>query len=71
MTKIYAIRDKDTGEFKVYNGRCAWTKAGNAKNAFDKDRNCLDTLTFDTCYYKHYEIVELTEVFYRLEGLEK
>ncbi len=70
-TKIYAIMNKETGDFHTFNSRCAWTKVGNAKNAFDIDRPTLDRHTFDSYYYKMYEIVELTEAFYRLKGLEK
>jgi hypothetical protein len=61
--KIYAVRNKETGEFLSYNGRVAWSKAGNAKRAFDLNRNCLDRKTFDSDYHKLYDIVELTETY--------
>lgn len=71
-TKIYAIRLVSTGEFQVYNGRCAWTKRGNAINAFNRARPMLDFNTLE--YYEDngvYEIIEVTELYYRLQGLEK
>lgn len=72
MTKIYAILNVHTEEFQTYNGRCAWTKAGNAKNAFDNNRPILDHRNFDD-YEKGgiYKIIELTEAYWRLEGLMK
>lgn len=71
MTKIYAIINKETKEFQSYNGRVAWSKYGNAKNAFDANRNLLDRETFDSRHHKLYEIVELTEMYYVLKGLQK
>jgi len=32
--KIYAIRDKLTGEYCVFGSKCAWVSTGAAKNAF-------------------------------------
>ncbi len=69
-TKIFAIRNKSTGEFLSYNGRVAWSKAGNAKRAFDLNRPCLDRKTFDSDYHKFYEIVELAGTFNKLKELE-
>lgn len=63
MTKIFAIRNKETGDFQVYNGRCAWTKYGNAVNAFNQSRNFMDRDTFEDTYYKLYEIVDLAEFY--------
>lgn len=63
MTKIFAIRNKETGEFQVYNGRCAWTKYGNAVNAFNANRPCMDQKTFEDTYYKLYAIIELVESY--------
>ena len=63
MTKIFAIRNKETGEFQVYNGRCAWTKYGNAVNAFNQSRNFMDRDTFEDTYYKLYEIIDLAEFY--------
>ena len=34
--KIYVIIDTETGEFVAVNHRAAWTKPGNAKNAWNK-----------------------------------
>lgn len=63
MTKIFAIRNKETGEFQVYNGRCAWTKYGNAVNAFNQRCNFMDRDTFEDMHYKLYEIVDLAEFY--------
>lgn len=70
MTKIFAIRNKETGEFQVYNGRCAWTKYGNAVNAFNASRGYLDRHTFESLYCELYEIVDLAE-FYKLNKGEE
>lgn len=71
MTKIFAIKNKATGEFLCYNSKCAWTKAGNAKNAWTNANNGYgrEFVRFDA--QDAYEIVELTEVYHRLEGLMK
>lgn len=70
-TKIYAIRCKETGEFQVYNNRCAWTKAGNAKNAWVNANNGFgkDFIGFDE--QEDYEILELTEYVWMYEDLQK
>lgn len=70
--KIYAIRLKSTGEFQVYNGRCAWTKRGNAINAFNRARPLFDNNGFE--FYEEngvYEIIELTELVWMYEDLQK
>lgn len=71
MTKIFAIRNKDTGEFVSCNGHVAWAKAGSAKvswgityKRYDERKGAFDKQ--DT-----YEIVDLEEAYYRLEGLMK
>lgn len=68
MTKIFAIRNKETGEFQVYNGRCAWTKYGNAVNAFNQSRNFMDQNTFQDTYYKLYEIIDLAHFYNDYKG---
>ena len=74
-TQIFAIRNKETGEFQAYNSRCAWTKAGNAKNAFaQRNKVWVNNVGFVTIKFDEqdtYELVNLTDVYYRLEGLEK
>lgn len=77
MTKIYGIRNKATGEFVSYNSKCAWSKIGNAKNAFNLHSDRVYD-SFAEFYVRRkfdeqdeYEIVDLTECFYRLEGLCK
>jgi hypothetical protein len=76
VTKIFGILDTETNEFVSYNSKCAWSKIGNAKNAFALHGNVYDK--FAGCFVKpyfddqtRYVIVDLTETYYRLEGLEK
>jgi len=70
-TKIIAIRCKATGEFIVYNSKCAWTKVGNAKNAWANANRygAYKDVRFDD--QDEYELVNLTETYYRLEELDK
>ena len=70
-TKIIAIRCKATGEFVVYNSKCAWAKPGNAKNAWANANNGYgrDFVRFDD--QDTHELVDLTDAYYRLEGLDK
>ncbi len=71
MTKIYAILLTSDNEFQVYNGRCAWTKRGNAVNAFNNARPMFDKNTFEDYEVEGiYKIVELSEEYFRLQGLE-
>lgn len=73
---IYAIRNKHTGIFLQFKHKAAWTSVGAAKSAFglhmprvvDENSN-LQQQRFDE--QDEYEIVDLVEAFYRLEGLEK
>lgn len=65
MTKIYAIRNKQSGEFISFGAKIAWAREANAKNAF----NLHLRQKFDK--QDVYEIIELTEAYYRLEGLMK
>lgn len=71
MTKIFAIRNKETKEFLAYNSKCAWTKRGNAKNAWANANNHYgkDFVSFDE--QSEYEIVDLTEIVYMYEDLCK
>ncbi len=79
--KIYAILDTSTNEFVSFNSKCAWSKAGNAKNAFGchmpRDRN-YEQQRFDE--QERHKLIELTEYFYAnaeeddedvMKGLEK
>lgn len=68
-TKIFAIREKSTGDFISFNSRCAWTKAGNAKNAWSGKTYLGKRVKFDE--QDEYEIVELTEFVFMYEGLCK
>lgn len=62
---IFAIRNKETGTFCVWGSKCAWVSAGAAKNAYALHMS----KPFDS-QSKH-EMVDLTEAYYRLEGLDK
>lgn len=73
---IYAIRNKHTGVFLQFKNKAAWTSACAAKNAFGLHMPRLSNETkgysqrrFDD--QSEYELVDLVEAFYRLEGLEK
>jgi hypothetical protein len=74
MTKIYGIIDKETNSFVEFNGRSCWKSTGGAKLSYAEA-----TVYFDGSRWikkkfddqARYEIVELTEVYFRLEGLEK
>jgi hypothetical protein len=63
MTKIYAIIDTETNEFIAYNSKCAWTKPGNAKNAWANANNGYgrEFVRFDDQI--RYQLVDLTEVY--------
>lgn len=72
MTRIYAIRNKETGEFVSYNSKCAWSKIGNAKNAFNLHTGAMRYYNPPKPKFDEqdvFEIVDLTEAYYRLEGL--
>ena len=38
---IYAIVDTETNEFVTINNKAAWTKVGNAKNAWNRKHRIL------------------------------
>lgn len=72
MSKIYAIRNKESGEFVSYNSKCAWSKAGNAKNAFTMHQ----PYSYSTSKVKfddqgEFEIIELTEYYFMYKDLCK
>ena len=71
MTKIYTILRTSDNEFQTYNGRCAWTKRGNAVNAFWQNEG-VHFLKYFEEYEEEglYKIVELSEEYFRLQGLE-
>jgi hypothetical protein len=75
MTSIYGILDTETNEFVSYNSKCAWSKVGNAKNAFNLHTGATHSWynpprpKFDE--QTRYVIVDLTEAYFRLEGLMK
>lgn len=69
--KIFSIRNKETKEFRSFNGRVAWASPAAAKSSF----------LAATSYYRsdgkkfndqdEYAIVELTEIVAMYEGLCK
>jgi hypothetical protein len=74
MTNIYGILDTETNEFVSYNSKCAWSKVGNAKNAFalhsdiyDKFAEQFVKVKFDD--QSRFVIVDLTEAYFRLDEL--
>lgn len=70
MTKIFAIRHKETKEFLVFNSKCAWTKRGNAKNAWANSMSIWQKPNlFDD--QDEYEIIDLTEIVWMYEDLQK
>ena len=71
MTKIYAIRNKQTKEFVSFNSKCAWSKAGNAKNAWAAANKVYGKVFVPFDEQDTHEIVELTEVVFMYEGLYK
>jgi hypothetical protein len=69
-THIFGIRHKETKEFLVFNSKCAWTKRGNAKNAWANAMSVRNKKNlFDE--QDEYEIVDLTEIVYMYEDLCK
>jgi hypothetical protein len=71
MTKIIAIRCKATGEFISFGPKCAWATTGAAKSAYALHSSKLDGKRHLFVNQDEYEIVDLTEAYYRLEGLDK
>jgi len=69
MTSIYGILDTETGQFISYGAKIAWNHTRNAKNAYNYHRNYNDTKKFDE--QTRYEIVNLTEAYFRLEDLKR
>jgi hypothetical protein len=69
MTAIYAILDTQTNQFISYGAKIAWNAARNAKNAYNYHRDYGDPQRFDE--QTRYKLVELTEAYFRLEGLDK
>lgn len=69
MTKIYAIFHKPSDEFvsfQTHGGiKVAWGSTGALKNAFKLH------MRFYIEENGNYEIVDLTETYYRLEDLKK
>ena len=63
--KIFSIRNTLLGEFVKCGTKVAWCSSGAAKNAWAlRNQGRFDE-------QEHLEIVELTEAYYRLKGLEK
>lgn len=69
---IYALRNKASGEFIRFGMKSAWGRPSDAKLAWQL--HMISSLkcsagSFDK--QDEYEIVDLLEAFYRLEGLYK
>jgi hypothetical protein len=69
MTAIYGILDTQTNQFISYGAKIAWSASRNAKNAYNYHRDYRDPKRFDE--QTRYKLVELTEAYFRLEGLDK
>ena len=69
-TKIIAIRCKATGEFLLFKNKCAWQSTGAAKSAWALHSTVNGRRDLFDSQNTH-ELVDLTEAYYRLEGLEK
>ena len=72
MIKIYAILNKNTGELDSFNGKVAWASLGALQSSFHASQKYKHD--FDKLRWKeqdNYCAVDLTEAYYRLEGLEK
>lgn len=71
---IYAILDTQTNQFVSYNSKCAWSKAGNAKNAFAMHSGSRYAPHGARPYFDEqdrYVIVELSEYYFMYKQLEK
>jgi hypothetical protein len=72
MTKVFAILDKEKDEFVTMpSGKCAWPSERAAKSAYTchmgpnwhyKDRQSYNE-------QERFVVVDLTEAYFRLEGL--
>jgi hypothetical protein len=72
MTSIYAILDTETGRFAEFNGKIAWKAKNSLQSSFHAGQKY---------WHKDKQVrwkeqtrwiaVELTEPYFRLEGLEK
>lgn len=56
---IFVIVDNATGEFVCFNSKAAWTKRGNAKNAYNCAQGWLTGQRFDD--QNEYSVVEITK----------
>lgn len=61
---IFAILDTEKEMFIQFGAKIAWATARDAKSAYTYHRGKFSEQT-------RYEIVELTEQYFRLKGLEK
>lgn len=74
MTAIYGILDTETNQFVCFeNKKLAWAKPAYAKAAWNLHSGALDYFNPSHKFNEQtrYKVVELTEAYYRLEGLEK
>jgi hypothetical protein len=71
-TKIFAIVDSDNGTFIRIGTKCGWVSVGAAKSALLCHRSQLGLYNIESfAEQSRYEVVDLTEAYYRLEGLMK
>jgi len=73
---IYAIRHKESGNFCEFNNKTCWMNKGAAKSSYRAASSRWDMVNRKCVYHtfdeqSEFEIVELLEPFFRLEGLEK
>lgn len=72
MTNIFAIVDTENGNFIKFGTKCAWVSVGAAKSALMLHRSQLGLHKLESfTEQSRYEVVDLTETYYRLEGLMK
>lgn len=76
MNKIFAIYDTQENTFLSFRSKVAWATIAAAKNAFGLHMPRLYNEAVGYCQQRfddqtRYEIVELSEVFYRMKQLEK
>jgi hypothetical protein len=72
MNKIYAILDTATGLFSEWNGKIAWKAKNSLQSSFHAGQKYwAKDKQVKWKEQTRWVAVELTEAYYRLEGLEK
>lgn len=73
MSKIYAIYNIEENTFLTFGSKVAWATIGAAKAAYYLHWGCKGKIIGTDHYFDDqtkYQIVELTEEFYRFKDLE-